>query len=560
MADHGHQLCRRGQGHIGTARQLQLDVIKIRRVIDRRATGHDIHIRLDLVRKDGDGDLALGHCADGLGDLGLCQAKDACHFGINADLVLRLHRVVGKLRVQKRLILRHRRDQSLGCRGHRRDVLACHRELQALPAAADIEAVGSPRRGLNAWHPRQLAADLGDQCGLAAVTIAPVIEPHDDEGAGATADANDALNRGNLATFLIGGQDLFDLINLGIKVVDRGIRGTARLNQKEPAILVGRDGRGQSTRRPRCHDHKGPRRPQHHQRHANGFVHHRVKHPPGPALRLCRCLKRGFPRIKKGRQNRCQSQRGDGRQRDSKGQHKTELAEHPTGLTGQERDRDKHRRQRRGGRDDGKEHLVRARRSGSKGPHPLFTFAHDILDHDNRVIHHHPRRQHQRQQADGIDREPRQPDRGDRPHQRHRNGHRRDHYRTGGAQKGKDHHNHNPRRQSDGFHHLGQGSPDECPIVRGHEKPNAVGQRRLQISHRNGHIFRDRQRVAHGLPRDVHADGGLPVHAGQYRVLFRQQPHERHVRNARIRINRDLAHGIHGDIRVADPQRQGLRI
>ena len=39
-----------------------------------------------------------------------------------------------------------------------------------------------------------------------------------------------------------------------------------------------------------------------------------------------------------------------------------------------------------------------------------------------------------------------------------------------------------------------------------------------------------------------------------------QQPHERHVRNARIRINRDLAHGINGDIRVADPQRQGLRI
>ena len=63
---------------------------------------------------------------------------------------------------------------------------------------------------------------------------------------------------------------------------------------------------------------------------------------------------------------------------------------------------------------------------GGARPKPSAAPAHDVLQHDDGVVHHQAGREHQRQQGQDVDREADEVDRRERADQRHRDGHRRD--------------------------------------------------------------------------------------------------------------------------------------
>ena len=180
-------------------------------------------------------------------------------------------------------------------------------------------------------------------------------------------------------------------------------------------------------------------------------------------------------------QHRAKRQRHDRRQQYRHRQHEAEFAEQPARLSGQERQRDEHGGERRGGRDDGEEHLAGAKHGGGARAHALVAPTHDVLEHHDGVVDNQAGRQHQRQQRQDVDREPGHVDRGDRADQRDRHGEARDQRGAPVAQEQIDDGQHDRHRQAKRQLDLMDGAVDEGGVIAGHADIHAFGQRLLDL-------------------------------------------------------------------------------
>ena len=93
-----------------------------------------------------------------------------------------------------------------------------------------------------------------------------------------------------------------------------------------------------------------------------------------------------------------QGQRHNGRHQDRQRHHNRKFSEQQANGPGHEEDRNKHRHQRDGNRDDGKAHFLAAFQGGFERVHALFHIAHDVLKHHDGVVHHQAHSQGNAQQ------------------------------------------------------------------------------------------------------------------------------------------------------------------
>ncbi len=79
------------------------------------------------------------------------------------------------------------------------------------------------------------------------------------------------------------------------------------------------------------------------------------------------------------------------------------FAEQPADDAAHEQQRDEHRDQRKGDRDDREADLTGALERRLERAVALFEVAHDVLDHDDRVVDHEADRDRQRHQRDVVE-------------------------------------------------------------------------------------------------------------------------------------------------------------
>ena len=192
------------------------------------------------------------------------------------------------------------------------------------------------------------------------------------------------------------------------------------------------------------------------------------------------------------------------RQRDRK------FAEQPPHHPGHEQQRNKHRNQGNGQRDDGEANLRRALIGRLQWRFPVLDIAHHIFDHHDGVINHKPgrhRQRHQRQVIQPIAQQRHHPERAD---QRQRQGDGRDQRRPPAAQKQKDHADHQHDGQRQRRLHIGHAGADglgpvghDRQVNRRRHRPLQPWQRRLNARHRLDD-------VGAGLALNVHDHRRLP--------------------------------------------------
>ena len=233
-------------------------------------------------------------------------------------------------------------------------------------------------------------------------------------------------------------------------------------------------------------------------------------------------------------QHRAQRQRGDRRQQHGNRQSEAEFAEQPAGLAGQERQRDEHGRQRRGGGQHGEEHLFGPQNGGGAGAHPLGPAADDVFQHDDGIVDDKASGQNQRQQGHDVDGKPDQPDGRQRAHQRHRHRNDRDQRGADIAQEDVDHRRHDQHRQAKRNLDFVDGAFDEIGTVRGDVHVDIVRQQRLQVVHHLSHGLGYGEGVAIGLADDAQPDAGLTVRPQDRRAGFGPKGDLRHVAQPHI--------------------------
>jgi hypothetical protein len=202
------------------------------------------------------------------------------------------------------------------------------------------------------------------------------------------------------------------------------------------------------------------------------------------------------------RHHRHQRERDHGRDQDGDGQRHRELAEQPAHHVAHEQQRNQHRDERHGQRDDGEADLRGALEGGLQRLFALLDVARDVLDHDDRVVHHEAGgngERHQAQVVQAVAQQVHEPEGADE-----RDGHR-DAGDDGGAQaaqKGKDHQHHQHHGQHqfhlDVFHRRA----DAGGAVAQHVDLQPRRKARLQL----GQLLLD------GVDRGDHVGAGLALH------------------------------------------------
>ncbi len=208
--------------------------------------------------------------------------------------------------------------------------------------------------------------------------------------------------------------------------------------------------------------------------------------------------------------HRRQGQRHHGRDQNGHRQRHGELAEQPPDDVAHEQQRDQHRNQREGQRDDGEADLACAFQRGRQRLFAFLDVARDVLDHDDGVVHHEAGGDGQRHQRQVVDRETEEHHHRKGADQRQRHGDAGDNGGRNVAQEQIDDHHHQRDRQ----HQLELGVAD-----RGADVGGAVGE----------HLHRDRFRQALRQLRQQGADavGGfddvgarLALHVQHDRLLL----------------------------------------
>ena len=102
-------------------------------------------------------------------------------------------------------------------------------------------------------------------------------------------------------------------------------------------------------------------------------------------------------------QHWCQRQRDKGGRYHRYRHRDGELAEQPSDNAAHEEQRDKNSDQRKGNRDDREADLAGSFEGGFEGRNPLLDVAHDVLDHDDRIVDDKAHRDRQGHQRDVIE-------------------------------------------------------------------------------------------------------------------------------------------------------------
>ena len=157
----------------------------------------------------------------------------------------------------------------------------------------------------------------------------------------------------------------------------------------------------------------------------------------------------GVARQKSAGHHRHQGQRHKGRCHDGQGDDDGKLMEQQPNHTGHEKDRDEHRDQRTGDRQDGEPDFTRAAQRRLKRRNSFFNVTHDVFQHHDRIIDNQPNGERQAEQRNVVQRVAERPQQRHRAQQRYRQ--RQGWYHRGNKapQKQKDH----QHDQHDGAQH-----------------------------------------------------------------------------------------------------------
>jgi hypothetical protein len=306
----------------------------------------------------------------------------------------------------------------------------------------------------------------------------------------------------------------FDLRGVALGVLEARALGTGGAHEEHAAVLGGRHlGGHRPQQQPRGrageHEHaeREPRMRQHPaERAAVGRRHARLpRGGRGPGVRGAG--------EQPGREHGRQRQRDEARAQHRARQRQGKLAEQPSDVALEQRERGEGGDQHHGRRHDREAHLARAAEGGQQRRLAQLAAAVDVLhDHDG-IVHHQPHGEHQREQGEDVHREAERLEQDERGHQRDRHGERRDERRARAAQEGEDHRDHRQRGVAQRPHHLVDRGLDELRRVEVHRQRHALRQRGPDALHLGTHGPRRGQRVRLGLLDDPEPQGRPAVGA-----------------------------------------------
>ena len=173
----------------------------------------------------------------------------------------------------------------------------------------------------------------------------------------------------------------------------------------------------------------------------------------------------------------------------------------------------KYRHQHQRGGDQRTDQGAHALHRSLAGAHAALEVLGDGLDHHDRVIHHQAGGEHQPQQGELVDREPKSLDEGEGADQRNRNRQAGNHRGAPVLQEQKQDHQHEHNRQAQGIGHATHGRLNELAdvvdLLDGDTRRHGLGE---LVHHRHnglGHI----QRVALGGLEHRHGDRWVALNA-----------------------------------------------
>ena len=182
-----------------------------------------------------------------------------------------------------------------------------------------------------------------------------------------------------------------------------------------------------------------------------------------------------------GRQHRRKGQSHERRNRHRTGDYDTELLKQTPCHPFHKDNRKEHGHQCHRRRHNGKEDLLRTLYARLLRLHPLLDTDIDILRHHDRIVHHQSDRKHHSQHRQHIDGEAGDIHHEERPHQRNRDYHHRDHRHTPVAQEQEDDQHHEQESHINSLFHLLDRGTDKAGVIVDHFDRNILRQVFLQL-------------------------------------------------------------------------------
>ena len=158
-------------------------------------------------------------------------------------------------------------------------------------------------------------------------------------------------------------------------------------------------------------------------------------------------------------------------------------------------------------------------------PHPLAQVALDVLDHHDRVVHHEPDREHDREQRQQVHREPEDLHQEHRADERDRDGHDRHEHRAQRAEEQEDDDDDDEQRLAERPLHLVDGVPDVGGGVVGDARLDLLRDLLLQRVHLGADALDDVERVRVRERPDADEDRGLPAEVHRRVVVLGAEHH-----------------------------------
>ena len=383
------------------------------------------------------------------------------------------------------------------------------REFHPPARPPQVEAVGLTQADMGAGDATQRAAQFGGDFILAARPPGPRRQRRHDPHPVEIEAADDRHHVLDLTAVLIGLEQRLDLGRLTVHIIEPNPVRSLQHDIKRSAIFARQQffidrrvhgNRGQRDHRSAAEDEK-PRR----QGEVEKPLIDALYPAPGSGHKSAALSFTFRHRRQTRRQQGTQRQRDKRRNRDRNGEHNTELGEQSPRGRRQKRDRQKNRNQRRRGGDHRKEHLSCADHRRRQRFQSHRAVAMHVLDHDNRVVDDHAGGEHERQQGQDVDRKTKQPDRRDRPDQRHRNGCGRDQGRAQRAHEGEDNREDDDDRDGEAGGDLAHRAADELGVVGNLDDPGIV-ETPVEAADRLVDRIRDRDGVGLGAPDNAETD------------------------------------------------------
>ncbi len=194
-----------------------------------------------------------------------------------------------------------------------------------------------------------------------------------------------------------------------------------------------------------------------------------------------------------------------------------EFLEHAPDHPAHQQQRNEHRHQGDGDREDGEADLTGAIKRGLHRRLAHLDMPGDVLDHDDRVINHEAdgdRQPHQRQVVQAVAEQVHHPEGAD-DRDRHRDG--GNDRRPGAAQEQEDHAHHQADGEQQGELHVGDRGADRGRAIRDHREPDGGRDRRFQLRQRLLDRLHSADHVGPGQPLDREHDAAAavdPAHQG----------------------------------------------